>query len=259
MIHPTAIVSDDAKVGDDVFIGPYSIIEKNVELKKGVKIDAHAIIRSGSVLEDLVKVDSFAVIGGPPQDLSFDEKICSGVRVGKETVIREGVTIHRSTRVGGYTIIGDNCLLMGCSHIAHDCHFGNRVILANGAMFAGHASVGDDCFVGGSAVFHQFIRIGEGAMIGGNASISKDVPPFVMATERNLVFGLNLVGLKRRGFKTETIKDLKNCYNQAYQVYQSPKRWSLDSNSDVPNTSEGLRFKTFFEKGDRGFVEPRDK
>ena len=142
----------------------------------------------------------FAVIGGDPQDLSFDAfATCAPrLRIGSRTVIREHVTISRATKEGASTEIGSDCFLMAACHVAHDCHIGDRVVIANSVLLGGHVQVGNQAFLGGGAVIHQFCRVGESVMIGGGARISRDVAPFTLATERNAMIGLNLVGLRRR-------------------------------------------------------------
>ena len=172
-IHPTALVESGARLGAACIIHPYAVISRHC------------------VLGDGVVVHPFAVLGGDPQDLSFNAANDSAVHIGARTIIREHVTISRSTRSGSATEIGAECFLMATCHVAHDCRVGDRVVIANAALLAGHVHVGDRSFLGGGAVIHQFCRIGEGAMIGGGARISRDVPPFTMVTERNALIGLN--------------------------------------------------------------------
>lgn len=248
LVHPTAIIDPEATVADDVEIGPYAIVEAGASVASGCKLAAHAVVRSGSILEEGVVVDSFAVIAGPPQDLSFDVSIQSAVSVGKGTVIREGVTIHRSTQEGGVTRIGANCLLMGNSHIAHDCQLGDKVILANNAMLAGHVHIGDGSFLGGGCGVHQYVNIGKLVMVAGNASITLDVPSYLMVAERSTITGLNLIGLKR-SLPGEAISDLRGCYKAVYMKAGDPAKLAKQVTA---KTAEGEQFLACFESSRRG-------
>ena len=260
-IHHLAIVGAGAKIGGDVKIGPFVVIEDGVEVGDGCEIASHAIVRAGSVLGKRVFVDSFAVIGGLPQSIGFDPRTSSGVVIGDGTVIREGMTIHRSMYEGGVTKVGKKCFLMANSHVAHDCELGDSVILANGVLLAGHVSIGDNVFIGGNAVLHQNIRIGEGVMIAGSARLHLNIPPFLMASETNDINGLNLVGLKRRGCGQEEISDLKKCFKSifnslvmnVYELAETAKKEGLGT------TESGRRFLEFFDtKGKRGCVNSKN-
>jgi UDP-N-acetylglucosamine acyltransferase len=255
--HPTAQVAEGTPVGSGTSIGPGVIIEENVVVGGDCRLAAYVVLRAGTVLGDGVEVDSFSVIGGSPQDLHFDRSLVSGVRIGNGTVIRESVTISRSTLENGYTEIGRECLFMACSHAAHDCRIGDKVILANGVMLAGHVHVGDHTFFGGGAGIHQFCRIGESVMLGGHGSISADVPPFLMVTDRNDAFGLNLVGLRRRGFTREAIRELKLAYRFVYEEGKPVDRARLALEEGRFESDEARRFLTFFLSGTRGFARPR--
>jgi len=199
-IHPTALVSKNAEMADDVVIGPYAVIDDKVNLGSGVKIGPHAIIYRHTYIDKNCSIHAHAVIGDLPQDLAYKNCV-SYVRIGTGTTIREGVTIHRGTKPETVTEVGNNCYLMANSHLAHNVRLGNNVIIANGALLAGYVEVGEKVFVSGNCVIHQFVRIGRLAMLGGNSGISKDVLPFSIAAsvERNLVVGLNVVGLRRAG------------------------------------------------------------
>ncbi len=238
-------------------------VEANVQLGEGVEIAQFALVKTGSVLGDGVKVDHFCVISGLPQFLGFDASLDTGVKVGAGTVFREGVTVNRSTHAGEYTLIGEKCFFMANSHVAHDCLVGNNVILANGVLLAGHVTVGDNVFIGGNTAVQQRTRIGEGAMVAGLARISMDVPPFVMTGYENDVVGLNLIGLKRRGFTSEEISDLKRCYRAVYlsKPYGSPVTKAAEAIADgLPTTTKGTQFLEFFtlETG-RKFLRARHK
>lgn len=257
-IHPTAIVSEDAVVGTGSSIGPYAVIEAGVILGENCPIAAHAIVRQGSVLGNEVTVDSFAVIGGPPQSLTFDSSIKSGVRIGDGTVIRESCTIHRASSDGGNTVLAENCFLMAQAHVAHDCELGSGVVLANNAMLAGYVKVGTKTFIGGGAGIHQYCRIGAFAMIAGNASITADIPPYVMVSERNRAHGLNLVGLRRSGFERAEITDIKQVYRSIYRDGGNFRKRAaeISDKGSCGSSTAGKKFLKFFETGDRGFAQP---
>lgn len=254
-IHPSALIETDA-VPADLQAGPFCVVEADVLLADGIRLAAHSIVRSGSQLQTGVQVDSFAVVGGGPQSLSFDPSTTSGVKVGSATILREGVTIHRATRENGFTVVGANCLLMCNAHVAHDCEIGDSVTLANNAMLGGHVQIGNKAFIGGGAGIHQFVRIGELAMIAGNASVSADVPPYIMVAERNMACGLNLIGLRRAGMDADTIADLKRCYRAVFFGGGNPvtkAKTALESGS-IGQSQQGKAFLTFFLEGKRGFV-----
>ena len=256
-IHPTAIVSETAVIGADSVVGPHAIIEDGAVLGKGCAIAAHAIVRRGVVLGDAVTVDSFAVIGGDPQSLTYDPATKSGVVIGNHVVIREGCTVSRGSSDGSDTTIGNHCFLMAQAHVAHDCKVGDDVVIANNVMLAGHVTVGAKVFIGGGAGIHQFCRIGTYAMIAGNASIAADVPPYVMAAERNTAHGLNMVGLRRGGFPRPDLADLKKCYRAVYFGGGNLKKKAAEAarEHEFGITATGARFLAFFEHGKRGFVQ----
>jgi UDP-N-acetylglucosamine acyltransferase len=257
-IHPTALLSS-SNLPTDISVGPYCIVENGVCIGSGSRMAAHSILRSGSELSTDVQVDSFAVVGGAPQALSFKPDTPSGVRIGAASILREGVTVHRSTTENGYTAIGANCLLMCHAHVGHDCVVGDGVTLANNTMLGGHVQIGARAFIGGGAGIHQFVRIGELAMIAGNASISADVPPFIMVAERNEACGLNLVGLRRAGLSTEIIVELKKCYRAVFFGGGNPanKAQAARESLQLGQSSQAKAFLDFFQSGKRGFVRSR--
>lgn len=258
-IHLTAIVSDDAVIGTGSVIGPFSVIEEGVILGENCSIAAHVIVRKGSVLGNEVTVDSFAVIGGEPQSIGFDSSIHSGVRIGDGTFIREGCTISRASGEGGNTVLANKCFLMAQSHVAHDCELESGVVLANNVMLAGHVAVGAKTFIGGGAGIHQFCRIGAFAMVAGNASITADIPPYIMVSERNDAHGLNLVGLRRGGFERSEISDLKQAYRAVYLGGSSVRKQAIAilDEGKLGITRLGKEFLKFFETGKRGFAQPK--
>jgi UDP-N-acetylglucosamine acyltransferase len=235
-----------------------AIVERDAQLGTDCELHAGAIIRRHTILGDQVIVHPYAVVGGDPQDLRFDRTIESGVRIGADTTIREHVTVSRSTKIGGFTEIGEDCFLMANAHVAHDCVVGKNVVLANNVMLAGFVSVGDYTFLGGGVGVHQFCRIGEGVMVSGNASISRDIPPYVMAAERDEVIGLNVVGLRRRGVARDAIVELKRAF---HAVYFTPGNIRTVATSTLAvgdfSSAEAKRFLEFFLSGKRSFARAR--
>jgi UDP-N-acetylglucosamine acyltransferase len=180
------------------------------------------------------------------------------VRIGAGTVIREHVTVNRSIHEGQATTIGEECFLMAASHVAHDCAVGNHVVLANAALLAGHVSVGDHTFMGGGSAVHQFCRIGGSVMVAGHASITRDVPPYVMVAERDDVIGFNVVGLRRRGFTRAMMAELKRAFQE---VYFTPGNIRTVAEGGLAQggfqTAEARRFLEFFAAGKRSFARAR--
>lgn len=256
-IHECAQIDTTALLGEGTEVGPGAIIESGVVVGSRCRIAAYAILRKGTILGNDVTVDSFAVIGGEPQSLSTDVAKASQVLIGDRTVIREAVTISRASSEEGRTMIGEDCFLMANSHVAHDCKLHNGVILANNVMIAGHVELGEKCFVGGGAGIHQFCRVGAYCMIAGNASITADVPPYVLAAERSEARGLNLVGLRRGGFQQREIADLKRCYRAVFFGGGNLKLKATEAarETEFGVTAPGARFLSFFESGKRGFIQ----
>lgn len=217
-IHPTAIIEGSVKLGENVSVGPYCVIDGNVIIGDDSRLLSHITISGNTTIGKNCQIFPFASIGFAPQDLKYHGEP-SSLTIGDNNVIREYVTINPGTEGGGMlTQVGNNCLLMVSSHIAHDCKLGNNVILANNATLAGHVEVGDFSIIGGLAAIHQFVRIGAHAVIGGMSGVEHDVIPYgsVMGERANLA-GLNLVGLKRRGFDRDTIHALRNAYKMIFE------------------------------------------
>jgi UDP-N-acetylglucosamine acyltransferase len=256
-IHPTAVVHRATRIPESVVIGPYVVVEDGVELGEGCLVGAHAILRSGTVMGARCRIDSHAVIGGLPQDVRFDPRTPSGVRLGDEVVVREGVTVNRATQAGVFTEVESGVFIMAYAHVAHDCRVGAHAIVANNVMLAGFVEIGAHAFLGGGAAFHQYVRVGESAMVGGLGRVSRDVPPFTMTAERDELIGLNLVGLKRRGLTRESIKALKAAYRA---VCAEPGNFRARAAGRMAARAEpeeaARRFLEFFSRGRRGFVQP---
>jgi UDP-N-acetylglucosamine acyltransferase len=211
-LHPTAIVSPGARLGQDVSIGPFAIVEDGAVIGDGCEIRAHVVVKRHTTLGGRNRVHEGAILGGEPQDLSFPGHE-TGLVIGDRNVIREGVTIHRSTKAGGATVVGSDCFLMAYVHVAHDNRIGDRVILANNVMLAGHVELGERAFLGGGAGIHQFCRVGRLAMVGGNAKVVQDGLPFVITDGHPArARGLNVVGLRRAGVTAAQLVALREAY-----------------------------------------------
>lgn len=211
-IHPTAIVSDNAKLGAKVSIGPFSVIESEVSIGANCVIRPHVVVKRFTSLGSDNTIHEGAVLGGEPQDVGYQD--CqSYVRIGSNNRIREGVTIHRGTQPESITVIGSGCFIMANAHVAHNCRIGDDVIIANNVALAGYVDIGDQAFISGGVVVHQFCRIGRLAMIGGNSKIVQDCLPFVITDGvPGHACGLNSVGLRRAGFRSSEIRTLKTAY-----------------------------------------------
>lgn len=258
MIHTQAQIDSSAQLANDVSVGAYAIIEAGVKIGQGSQIAAHAIIKKNTTLGQRVTVDHFAVVGGDPQDLSFQSSTPSAVIIGDDTIIREHVTIHRATQPNTLTRVGKSNLIMAGAHIAHDCQLGDHVILANGCMLGGHVHVGDYAFISGGVAIHQFCRVGGGSMTSGNAVITEDVPPHGLAYDRNRLAGLNLIGLRRRGLPVESVAELKKAYHLVYAPAGNCAKLADECiRSGNFKSPEALEFLRFFLGGKRGrFVQP---
>lgn len=214
IIHPTAIVDSAAEIGEDVEIGPYCVVGPNVILENGVKLKSHASITGRTRLCENVEIYDHAAIGGPPQVLGFKDEGNSRVEIGPRTIMREFTNVHAgSPSEGGLTRVGADCLFMSYSHAAHDCDIGDKCVIANGTQIGGHVKVGEQVWMGGQVAVHQHCRIGKHAFLGGGAIAVTHVIPYgsVIGNQARLA-GLNIVGLKRRGFSRQTIHDLRAAY-----------------------------------------------
>ncbi|MEJ1159366.1 acyl-ACP--UDP-N-acetylglucosamine O-acyltransferase [Prosthecomicrobium sp. N25] len=216
-IHPSAVVEDGARLGEEVVIGPFSVIGPEVVLGDGVEVVSHASLAGRTEIGPGCKIYPFASIGHPPQDLKYRGEP-SRVVIGRNTVIREQVTINPGTEGGGMlTSIGENCLIMVGAHVAHDCRVGNNVILVNNATLAGHVTVGDFAILGGLSAVHQWVRVGPHSFLGGLSGLENDLIPYGSAIgDRARLGGLNIVGLRRRGFERENIHRLRAAYRMLF-------------------------------------------
>lgn len=215
-IHPSAIVDPAAKIDADVSIGPCAVVGAEVVIGERSTIQSHVVLEGAVTLGRGNLIGHGAVIGAPPQDLSFSRERKTRVEIGNENVIREFCTIHRGSPEGSVTRIGNNNFLMVGAHVGHNCEIGNNVIIANNCLLAGHVVVDDHAFLGGGSTFHQHMHVGRLVMVQGSSAFGKDLPPFTLAAERNAVFGLNIVGLKRAGFSAKERDEIKTAFKLIY-------------------------------------------
>jgi UDP-N-acetylglucosamine acyltransferase len=215
-IHPTAIVDPGAKIESDVEIGPYSIIAANVTIGERSTIQSHVVIEGEVKIGQKNLIGHGAIIGGPPQDVSFSLERKTSVFIGDNNVFREYCTIHRGTAEGTATKLGDNNFLMAGAHVGHNCEIGNNVTIANNCLLAGYVRVDDQAFLGGGSTFHQYMRVGRLVMVQGSSAFGKDLPPFTLAAQRNSIFGINLVGLKRAGFSAQDRNEIQGAFKLLY-------------------------------------------
>ncbi len=216
-IHPTAVIEDGAQIGDDCKIGPYCVIGPDAKLGNEIVLESHVVIAGHTTIGDKTRIFPFASIGHQPQDLKYKGEP-SEVVVGKNNAIREYVTIHPGTEGGGMvTRVGDNCLLMTTAHVGHDSTIGDHVVMATNSTLGGHVTLGDHAIVGGLAAVHQFARIGRHAFVGGMSGVEFDVIPYgSVLGNRARLSGLNIVGLKRRGFNRDQIHTLRSAYRMLF-------------------------------------------
>jgi len=215
-IHPTATVDPTAKIGTDVAIGPYAVIGARAVVGERSTIESHVVIDPDVTIGSDNVIGPGAIVGTAPQDLSFSSERKTYVAIGNENVIREHCTIHRGSAEDSVTKIGHKNFLMAGTHVGHNCEIGNNVIIANNCLLGGHVSVDDGAFLGGACVFHQHMCVGRLAITQGASAFSKDIPPFVIAAERNSVFGLNVVGLRRAGFSAKDRDEIKTAFKLIY-------------------------------------------
>jgi len=215
-IHPTAIVDPDAQIGVDAEIGPFSLVGAQATIGEKTIVQSHVVIEGEVAIGSGNFIGHGAVIGAPPQDLSFSPERKTMVEIGNENVIREYCTIHRGSPEGSVTKIGNKNFLMAGAHVGHNCLIGNNVVIANNCLLAGHVCVDDGAFLGGGSTFHQHMHVGRLVMVQGSSAFGKDLPPFVIAAERNSVFGINVIGLKRAGFSVQDRDEIKTAFKLLY-------------------------------------------
>lgn len=216
-IHPTAVVDPVASIAGSARVGAYTIIGPGVVIGEGVTIGSHVLIERDTRIAEDCAIHHGAVLGSDPQDLKYDGE-SSRLEVGPRTTVREYCTLNRGTGQGGLTRVGSDCLLMAYVHVAHDCHVGDHAILANSTHLGGHVQIGEYATIGGVTGIHQFVRIGAYAFIGACSKATQDVPPYFLVDGHPCeAHGINLVGLRRRGFGPEVLRDLRRAYRAMYK------------------------------------------
>jgi UDP-N-acetylglucosamine acyltransferase len=215
--HSTAVISPEAELAESVAVGPYAVIGPGVRLAERVLIGPHAYLERDTRVGEDTHIHAGAVLGTDPQDMKYDGE-ASVLEVGSRTTIREYATLNRGTAASGRTSVGDDCLIMAYAHVAHDCHLGDHVILANAVNMGGHVEIGDWAIVGGVTAIHQFVRIGRHAFVGGGSRVPQDVAPYVtVAGNPCAAYGINAEGLRRRGFGRETLAALRHAYRVLFR------------------------------------------
>lgn len=258
-IHPSAVVEDGAKLGADVRVGPFCHVGPNVELGDGVELVSHVVVHGRTKIGARTRLFPFASIGHQPQDLKYEGEP-STLTIGSDCLIREGVTMNPGTKGGGMeTVIGDKCAFLANSHVGHDCRLGNSIVLSNNVMLAGHVRMGDFVICGGGAAIIQFSRIGSHAFVGGLSGVENDLIPYGLAMgNRAYLAGLNLVGLRRRGFSREEIHDLRRAYRLLFAAEGTLKERVEDVAAEFANHPQVHEILDFIrDGGDRSICMPR--
>lgn len=259
-IHTTALIDKNADIDDSVIIGPYCVIGPNVKISKNTELKSNVVISGFTEIGMNCKIYSFAVLGNPPQDLKFKGEV-SKLTIGNNNVIREHVTMNPGTEGGGLiTKVGNDCLIMIGAHVAHDCILGNNIVLANNAALAGHVVVDDFAILGGLSGVHQFVRIGCHAMVGGLSALENDVIPYgSVIGNRAYLSGLNIIGLKRRGFSREVIHDLRKAYRLLFAPEGTIQERLIDVSDEFNNNEPVMDIVKFIEgNASRAICQPRN-
>ena len=254
MKQPLAYVHPESNVAENVVIEPFVTIDKDVIINEGTRIGSNVTILPGTRIGKNCNIFPGAVIGAIPQDLKYRGEY-STVEIGNNTTIREFVTVHRGTAAKGRTIVGNNCLLMAYVHIAHDCIIGNNVIMVNSSQLAGEVIIDDWAILAGLVAVHQFVHIGSHVMIAGGSLVRKDVPPFIKAGREPLSYeGINSIGLRRRNFSNEKIRELQDIYRYIYQKGLNTSQAVEIIEAEMPATTERDEILLFIKDSKRGII-----
>lgn len=254
LIHPTAVVDASAELSADVTIGPYAVIGPNVRIGAGTSIGPHAYLVRDTIIGENCVIHHGAALGGDPQDLKYGSEATELI-IGDRTVIREFASLNRGTSALGRTQVGNDCLIMAYAHVAHDCVIGDRVILANSVQMGGHVLIEDWVVVGGLSGIHQFTRIGAHAFVGANSMLRKDLPPYVLAVGNPAkLYGLNSIGLERRGFSEETRMALKRAYRLLFRSKLNVNEAVQQVRETLPDSPEVRHLLAFVAASERGVM-----
>jgi UDP-N-acetylglucosamine acyltransferase len=254
LIHPSAIISPKAKLAQGVAIGPFSVIGDQVTIGADTKVGAHCVIEGNTTIGKNCELFTGAVVGSRPQDLKFKgEKVF--LEIGNNNIIREYCTLNPGTGEGSKTIVGDDNLLMAYSHVAHDCRVGSGCVLANNSTLAGHVSIEDKAVIGGIVAIHQFVRIGMLAIIGGCSKVVQDIPPFSTCDGHPArVYGLNLIGLRRKGISHDSIKKIDQAFKLIFNSGLSAKHALERVVKEIEQTEEIIYLVNFVKSSERGLT-----
>jgi UDP-N-acetylglucosamine acyltransferase len=253
-IHSSALVSPKAKIESSVIVGPYSVIGDNVSIGAGTVIGAHCVIEGNATIGKGCEIFTGVVIGSRPQDLKFKGEDVF-LEIGSNNIIREYCTLNPGTGQGGKTTIGDNNLLMAYSHVAHDCRVGSGCVLANNSTLAGHVTIEDKAVVGGIVAIHQFVRVGMLSIIGGCSKVVQDIPPFSTCDGHPArVYGLNLIGLRRKGISHESIKQIDQAFKLIFNSGLSVKHAIEKVEKELAKTEEVIYLVNFIKSSERGLA-----
>lgn len=254
IIHPSAIVHDDAELGEGVVVGPWAMIGPRVQIGDHTEVGPRVLIEKDTVIGEDCRISNGAVLGTDPQDLKYQGERAT-LEIGDRTVIREFATLNRGTAASGRTVVGSDCLLMAYAHVAHDCELGNHVIIANAVNMAGHVIIEDWVIVGGLTPIHQFVRIGAHAFVGGGSRVAQDVPPYCRAAGNPpKLYGLNSVGLERRGLSQEVRAALKKTYRMLFQGDMNLTEALDRAESEISGTPEVRHLIQFIRASERGIT-----
>ena len=255
MHQPLAFIHSDSKIARNVVIEPFVTIEKNVEIGNGTWIGSNVTIMEGARIGKNCRIFPGAVISAIPQDLKFEGEKSLTI-IGDDCTIRECATVNRGTSASGKTIVGYNCLIMAYAHIAHDCVIGNNCVIVNSVALGGHVTIGDYAIIGGLSAIHQFVSVGKHAMVSGGSLVRKDVPPYTKAAREPLLFvGINSIGLRRRGFSDDKIKDIQAIFRILFQNNNNNTQALLKIETEINASPERDEIISFVQNSGRGIMK----
>jgi UDP-N-acetylglucosamine acyltransferase len=255
MHQPLAFIHTDSKIARNVVIEPFVTIEKDVEIGSGTWIGSNVTIMEGARIGKNCRIFPGAVISAIPQDLKFEGEKSLTI-IGDDCTIRECATINRGTSASGKTIVGNNCLIMAYAHIAHDCVIGDNCVIVNSVALGGHVTIGDYAIIGGLSAIHQFVSVGKHAMVSGGSLVRKDVPPYIKAAREPLSFvGINSIGLRRRGFSDDKIKEIQAIFRILFQNNNNNTQALLKIETEINASPERDEIISFVQNSGRGIMK----